>query len=334
LQDCGGTYFLKGHQTDPYTIFQKKEASIVRLRLWHNPKWTNYSTLADVKKSIKRAKDLKMRVMLDFHYSDTWTDPGKQNIPEAWRSITDVALLGDSLYNYTRNTLLNLHQSGLLPDIVQVGNEINAEILQYSEPAQYPINWTRNISLLNKGIAAVKKVAEETGKPIGTMLHIAQPDDAFWWFSEAKRNGIANYDWIGLSYYSQWSKKDMKQLGAEINKLRTTFGKRLMIVEAGFPNTLVNADGANNMLDTVSQLPGYSVSVEDQKRFMIDLTKTVIENGGEGVIYWEPAWISTTCKTLWATGSHWDNAIFFDPRNNNEALPVFDYFNEALYKKP
>jgi arabinogalactan endo-1,4-beta-galactosidase len=126
----------------------------------------------------------------------------------------------------------------------------------------------------------------------------------------------------------------MKQLGAEINKLRTTFGKRLMIVEAGYPNTLVNADGANKMLDTVSQLPGYSVSVEDQKRFMIDLTKTVIENGGEGVIYWEPAWISTTCKTLWATGSHWDNAIFFDPRNNNEALPVFDYFNEALYKKP
>lgn len=106
-----------------------------------------------------------------------------------------------------------------------------------------------------------------------------------------------------------------------------------MVVEAGYPFTLENADAANNLYDTTSQLPGYSISPSEQKRFMIDMTKAVISGGGEGVIYWEPAWISSQCKTQWATGSHCDNAIFFDPANGNEALPVFDFFKEELYKE-
>lgn len=332
LEGCGAKYRLGGVERDAYSLFWQKGCSIARFRLWHKPDWTNFSTLNDVKKSIRRAKSQGMRVLLDFHYSDTWTDPGRQNIPQAWKHITDVGLLGDSVYGYTRYVLLQLHKENLLPDLVQVGNEINAEILQYEEPAKYPINWPRNVALLNKGIAAVRSVAAEIKKEIGVMLHIAQPDDAFYWFSQAKSQGIAEFDWIGLSYYSQWSKKDLNQLGEEVKRLKNTFSRRVMIVETAYPFRLANADAANNLLDTVSQLPGYSISPAEQRRFMIDLTKTVLNNGGEGVIYWEPAWVSTTCRTRWATGSHWDNATFFDPANNYEALPAFDFFKESLYK--
>ena len=330
LETCGASYKVNGIEKDPFQLFGDKGASIARFRLWHKPEWTQFSTLKDIKKSIRRARDRKMRILLDFHYSDTWTDPARQNIPAAWKSVKNVEILGDSLFNYTKRTLMELHHQGLLPELVQVGNEINAEILQYSEPAVYPINWPRNISLLNKGIKAVREVSEETGKPIEIVLHIAQPENADPWFTGAKANGIASFDWIGLSYYSQWSKFNLAQLGTEIEKLKLKFGKRVIVVECGYPFTIHNGDAANNLLDTTSQLPGYLISQNEQKRFIIDLTKTVIQSGGEGVIYWEPAWISTSCKTRWATGSHWDNATFFDQYTKN-ALPVFDFLNEKNY---
>ena len=334
MEDCGGWWSIKGAKKDPYALFADAGCSIVRVRIWNHADWTKYSNLEDVKKTIRRSKDQKMRTLLDFHYSDNWADPGHQTIPKAWKEIMEPKILADSVFAFTYNTLMALAADGLLPDLVQVGNEINSEVMQYSEKSEGKINWERNVTLLNSGLSAVNQVSKKTKKPIGTMLHIAQPDEAFAWFSAAKQHGIKPYDWIGLSYYTQWSKFDLAQLKAEIQKLKTTFKKRVMVVEAGYPFTLENADQANNLYDTTSQLHGYTISPAEQRRFMIDMTKAVISGGGEGVIYWEPAWISTNCKTQWAVGSHCDNATFFDPANKNEALPVFDFFNEALYKKP
>jgi arabinogalactan endo-1,4-beta-galactosidase len=330
LESCGAIYKSEGREKEIYSLFKEKGASIARFRLWHNPEWTQFSTFADVKKGIKRAKEKGMRVLLDFHYSDTWTDPSRQNIPKAWKAIMNVDLLGDSLFAYTKNTLMSLHSEGLLPEIVQIGNEVNAEILQYSEPAKYPINWPRNSKLLKRGLEAVQEVSTLTGRKVATMLHIAQPENAFYWFNEAKTHQLTQFDWIGLSYYPQWSKMNLTEMGKEVARLKSAFGKRVMVVECGYPFSIKNIDQANNLLDTASQMPGYSINAAEQKRFVVDMTKKVIENGGEGLIYWEPAWISTPCKTQWGTGSHWDNATFFSQENQN-ALPVFDFFNEKLY---
>ncbi len=132
MEDCGATYKnSNGTLQDPYAIFKNEGANLVRLRLWHNPTWTNYSNLQDVKQSIQRAKNQGMHVLLDFHYSDTWTDPSQQQIPAAWlNSVDNTEALGNLLYNYTYNTLLELFNENLLPNIVQVGNEINPMILQ------------------------------------------------------------------------------------------------------------------------------------------------------------------------------------------------------------
>ena len=91
----------------------------------------------------------------------------------------------------------------LLPEMVQVGNEINIMILQDEEKA--PMDWNRNAYLINKGIKAVRDIAKEKNVEIGVMLHIAQPENGLWWFEQASKNGLTDYDWIGLSYYPIWS---------------------------------------------------------------------------------------------------------------------------------
>ena len=207
LEDCGASYKDgNGVTKDPYKIFKEAGTNLVRLRLWHNPTWTNYSNYEDVKKSIQRAKAQGMEVLLDFHYSDTWADPNQQEIPAAWASeVNKTEALGTLLYNYTYKTLNDLANTNLLPDIVQVGNEINAMILQEDEEAKLPMDWARNSSLINKGIKAIRDISSEKNKEIGVMLHIAQPENALWWFEQATQNGVTDFDWIGLSYYPLWS---------------------------------------------------------------------------------------------------------------------------------
>jgi arabinogalactan endo-1,4-beta-galactosidase len=327
LQSCGGSYQQNKSKIDPYRFFAQQGNNLVRLRLWHNPRWTTYSTLADVKASIKKAKAENMQVLLDFHYSDTWADPAHQIIPAAWANIKDQTTLGDSLYNYTKATLEALHKEKLLPDLVQIGNETNSEILMEKPTAQNgPTNWLRNASLFNKGLQAVKDFNIENNQNVQRMLHVAQPENARDWFANAKTNKLTDYEWIGLSYYPNWSKYDLEKLKEEIVFLKKTYNKELMVVETGYPYSYKNFDKADNVLGDQAALKGYMVSPEGQLSFMIDLTSKIKQAGAKGVVYWEPAWISSSCKTLWGTGSHWENAAFFDASNANEALPVFKYY--------
>ena len=329
MEDCGAIYKnSNGIEKDPYTIFKNEGANLIRLRLWHNPTWTNYSNLQDVKQSIMRAKSHNMKVLLDFHYSDTWTDPTQQQIPAAWiNSINDTEALGNLLYNYTYNTLVELSNENLLPNIVQVGNEINSMILQDGDLV-WPIDWNRNSHLINKGIEAVRTMANDKNETIEIMLHIAQPENGLWWFEQATANGIVDFDWIGLSYYPIWSDYSLDDVQTPLTTLKNTYNKKLMIVETAYPFTLNNVDNANNILGTDALINGYPASQQGQLDYLSQL-KLVIKNaGGQGLVYWEPAWVSTDCSTLWAQGSHWDNATLFD--NNNQATLGMKFYNASL----
>jgi arabinogalactan endo-1,4-beta-galactosidase len=329
MEDCGASYKNRnGIAQDPYTIFKNEGANLVRLRLWHNPTWTNYSNLEDVKQSIQRAKNQGMDVLLDFHYSDTWADPSKQQIPAAWiNAIDDTQTLGNTLYNYTYNTLLELYNEGLSPNIVQVGNEINPMILQDGD-LEWPINWVRNSHLINKGIEAIRAIAEDKNEAIEVMLHIAQPENGLWWFQQATNNGVTDFDWIGLSYYPIWSDYSLDDVQTPLTTLINTYNKKLMIVETAYPFTLENVDSANNILGSDALVNNYPASQQGQLDYLNQL-KSIIKNaGGQGLVYWEPTWISTDCYTLWAQGSHWDNATLFD--NNNQANLGMQFYNASL----
>ncbi|WP_020537714.1 glycoside hydrolase family 53 protein [Lewinella cohaerens] len=327
MEDCGAIYLnAEGSTEDPYTIFKNAGTDIVRLRLWHQPDWTDYSNYEDVKKSIERAKAAGMKVLLDFHYSDDWADPGKQKVPAAWLPVVnDMMALGDSVYNYTHQVLSQLNDLNLLPEYVQVGNETNAEILQDPNGSYNSINWNRNAFLLNKGLSAVRAVSTEADKEIATMLHVAQPENALWWFAEAKENGLTNFDWIGISYYPLWSNIVLNDLSTAVQTLTSTYNKNLMVVETAYPYTLDNLDGANNILGEDAGVAGYAITEQGQYEYLKALEEKIEAGGGTGLIYWEPAWVSTSCSTRWGQGSHWDNATLFD--ENKQALKGMEYYS-------
>ena len=313
MEECGVFYKnSEGEVEDVYKIFANSGANLIRVRKWHNAKWSNYSDYLDVEKTIKRAKNQKMKVLLDFHYSDDWADPNKQQIPEAWFPVIDnLEALGDSIYNYTYKTLEKLDAKNLLPEMVQVGNETNIMILQKDDKIG-EMNWERNAYLLNKGIKAVRDLSKSKDKKIEIMLHVAQPENGLTWYRSAKENGLTDYDLIGLSYYSKWSSFSMTEAANTIKTLKETYQKDVLIVETSYPFTLQGVDKANNILGEDSLNNGYPATQEGQLKYLLDFKRMIKKAGGKGLIYWEPAWISNNCSTRWGKGSHWDNATLFD----------------------
>ncbi|MEZ5947379.1 MAG: glycosyl hydrolase 53 family protein [Hyphomonas sp.] len=324
MLDCGAVYRDGGVVKDPYRLFADRGNNLVRLRLWHTPDWTAYSTLEDVTRAIRASKAAGMQVLLDFHYSDNWADPGDQIIPAAWEGLDDAALAG-AVYDYTYSVLSGLAAEGLMPDMVQVGNETNTEVmLPANVPEDTPINWVRNAQLLGAGLKAVRDAGLAAGAPPLAMLHIAQPEYAEPWFDDAAAHGLTDFDIIGLSYYPKWSTEDMEGLSDTIRRLRQKYGKEVIVVETAYPFTLENKDEAGNILGEDSLIEDYPATVDGQRRFLIDMTEAVLSADGSGVVYWEPAWVSTNCSTRWGKGSHWENAGFFDYEDTN-ATEAFDF---------
>ena len=316
LEDCGAVYRANGRSADPYQIFAAAGANVVRLRLWHSPKWTQYSTLPDVRKSMQRAKDSNMQVLLDFHYSDDWADPGDQIIPAAWADTQDDAELAQQLYQYTLDVLQSLSADDLLPAYVQVGNEINTEILlDKAVPEDTQIDWSRNVLLLNAGIRAVQDFSASVDTAPQVMIHIAQPEYVEPWLDDAIAAGMLDFDLLGVSYYPKWSTTPFASIEDTVKHFKTKFGKDVVIVETAYPWTLGSSDAAGNLLGEDSLIDGYPATIDGQRRFMIDLMQAVVDGDGLGVVYWEPAWISSDCTTRWGQGSHWENATLFDLEN-------------------
>ena len=330
MEDCGARFRdAGGHPADPFVLLKAAGGTIARIRIWNNPDWTRYSTYDDVLKSIRRAHAAGLKVLLDFHYSDDWADADKQRAPAAWAKL-DTAAQAAALHDYTRDVLERLAAGGQLPEWVQVGNEINSELLGGTK--DHAIDWSRNARLINAGITAVREAGRAPHAPIKVMLHIAQPENLFPWLDAATVAGVLDYDQIGLSYYSNWSKYSFSGLGKVIAAARARYGAQVVVVETAYPFTLDGADSSGNVLGEHALAPGYRASPEGQKRYMIDLTRTVAANGGSGVVYWAPDWVSTRCKTRWGTGSTWENAAWFDLAHH-AALPVFDFLRQD-YGKP
>jgi arabinogalactan endo-1,4-beta-galactosidase len=312
MDDCGAVYKAGGKTVDQYQFFKSAGANVARIRIWNDPDWTKYSNLADVKRSIRRAKQAGLQVLLDFHYSDDWADGDKQIAPKAWAKLStpDQA---KALYAFTHDTLIELNREGLMPDLVQVGNETNGEIVSSLAKAKEPIHWDRNALLFNAGIKAVRDAGARPGpsRPGHAAHRPARERRAV--VRGGDQGRVTDYDIIGLSYYSKWSKRSMAQLGQTINRLRNTYAADVLVVETAYPFTTDNADSSPNLLGEDSLIAGYPATPDGQKKYLVDLTQLVLTSGGTGVFYWEPAWVSTkTCGTRWGKGSNWENAAVFD----------------------
>lgn len=335
MEDCGAVFRDGGVPTDVYRIFANHGTNLVRVRLWVDPSWQRtleqppgvkpqYSDLDDVRETIARSRAAGMQVLLDLHYSDIWADPQRQAVPARWRAaMYDTPALADSVYAYTRQVLADLDRDGLMPDMVQVGNEINPGILVHARMnAAYegldPIStsWDRQAALLNAGIRAVRESGRAPGRSPRVMLHFAGLDSLAWRFRNLVDHGVKDFDVMGLSYYYAWHGGSLAALGATIRELRAAFpAYDVVAVEAGYPWTDANHDAMPNIIGAAD--PEYApLSPAMQLRYLVDYARTVRAAGGKGVVFWEPAWVSTPCRTPWGQGSGHDHVAFFLPHSN------------------
>jgi arabinogalactan endo-1,4-beta-galactosidase len=330
ILDHNGKFLDEGEVRDPYRIFKDHGSSLARFRLWHNPQWTKdiygavgtqlYNDLADVERSIEASKNQGMKVLLDFHYSDSWADPGKQEIPGAWKDITSIEVLEDSVYNYTYKTLKYLGDRGLMPEFVQVGNETNCGMMFSDAPADFPKcnvcdgNWANMGRLINSGINAIRDASGSTGVETMVILHVADPVNVEWWFDNIIDVGkVTDFEIIGFSYYPIWhTGVEVSALGDEVASFKKRYSKEIMILETAYPWTADGNDSYNNIFGAGQAISGYPLTQQGQKSLMHDIVQQLISGGGLGMIYWEPAWISSEIKDLWGTGSAWENCTFFD----------------------
>ncbi len=332
ILDHGGVYRDGGTIQSPYKIFKDHGANVIRLRLWHNPVWTKqvygasgtqlYNDLADVSKSIGLAKEQGLSVLLDLHYSDSWADPGKQEIPAAWKDIKDINVLKDSVYNYTQKVFQYLATRALIPELVQIGNETNCGMLYTNAAAGFPAcnvcngEWQRLGIVVNSAIKAVKDVTATAVVKTKILLHVADPKNVEWWFTnmtDATKGNVSDFDIIGFSYYPLWhTTVPVDQLSSNISNFKNKYGKGVMILETAYPWTTAADDNYNNLFGSQPPINGYPYSKQGQYDIMIKISQEIKDGGGQGLIYWEPAWISSDMKDLWGTGSSWENNTFFD----------------------
>ncbi|OTP12236.1 arabinogalactan endo-1,4-beta-galactosidase [Enterococcus sp. 10A9_DIV0425] len=348
MEKSGASYYDHGIKKDALQILKDNGVNYVRLRLWNNPfdsAGNSYGAgTNDLKTTMalaKRAKNLGLRVLLDFHYSDFWVDPGKQNVPKAWKDLS-FEQMNTALYNYTKNTLNTMKNNGVYPDMVQIGNELNSGMLW-----PYGKSWggdggefDRLATFLKSGIQGVKDT-QPTQIPI--MLHLADGGDtgAFtWWFDEIAKRGV-NYDLIGISYYPYWH-GSMNQLQTTMNTISSRYNKEVVVVETAYGHTTENADAMPNAFGpTEAAAGGYPATIVGQGEYLTDLVtriQAVPGDKGSGFFYWEPLWYNGNVS--WSTaagmkylgvqsgmGNEWDNQAMFDFKGN--ALESLKVFKEA-----
>lgn len=215
----------------PLALAKKYGVNSVRLRLWNQPEnIPDAKGYCNLEHTIKLAKEIRkydMHFMLDFHYSDFWADPGKQTKPLAWKELHGKAL-EEAVYAFTRDTLLALKHEEVLPEIVQIGNEIRSGLLF---PDGAVPDYKGMTALINAGIRGARSVADS--ERLEVMIHLDQGGRYQLlkdWFDQAFAQGLIDFDVIGLSYYPFWHGTFM-DLKDTTMRLIQDFGKPIMVVE-------------------------------------------------------------------------------------------------------
>jgi arabinogalactan endo-1,4-beta-galactosidase len=297
-------YDIDGTQKDCLQLLKDRGMNTVRLRVWVNPsndKTNGHCSPAETVAMAVRAQNLGMRVMIDFHYSDSWADPSKQTKPAAWATHTFTQLL-DDVYNHTFDVLMALKTAGVTPEWVQIGNEIPGGMLwpEGSNSASF----TNLAQLLNKGYEATKAI----NTAIKVVVHIDKGNDnaRFRWFFDNITAKSVNYDVIGMSYYPYWLGSDYTKtifdLENNLKDMASRYGKEVMVVEVGGDFTLVQ-------------------NTKDMLIAVISAVQKVPNNKGLGVLYWEPEGEKT-----------WSGYQLNAWQSDGKPSPALDAFKEDVEK--
>ena len=342
----------------------------VRLRVWNDPYdagGNGYgggnNDLEAAKVMGKWASDAGLKVLIDFHYSDFWADPGKQQAPKAWKSYT-VDEKAAAITAYTKESLTALIAAGVDVGMVQIGNETTNAVCGESD-------WANRAKLFSAGSAA----AREVDPSILVAIHFTNPERAgnYANFASQLDTYQVDYDVFASSYYPYWH-GTTENLTSVMKSVADTYGKKVMVAETSWATTLEDGDGHDNTVRKGSNdTPTYSFSVQGQASEVAGVAQAVADMGGNGIglFYWEPAWIPVkdvsgltgdaytaqveANKALWERyGSGWaasyaaeydpddagkwyggsaiDNQAMFDFNGNPlESLKVWKYMQTGTY---
>ncbi len=277
-----------GTVMEPLALARKYGVNSVRLRLWNEPEKVpeakGYCSLAHTLKMAKEIKKHGMSLMLDFHYSDYWADPGNQTKPLAWQALHGEAL-AEAVYTFTRDTLLALEREGALPEVVQIGNEIRSGLL--FPDGEVP-DFKGMAALINAGIRGARSVADK--ERLKVMIHLDQGGRYRLlkdWFDQAFAQGMMDFDLIGLSYYPFWHGTFM-DLKDTAQQLIEDFGKPVMVVETAHAWRKSSKGFIDDEQEKIAGIPATPAGQRQVVDMVMNIVASLPDGMGQGVYYWEP----------------------------------------------
>jgi arabinogalactan endo-1,4-beta-galactosidase len=311
-EDLGGVYMWSdGWREDAVWILQKSGVNWVRLKVWVDPA-DGYNTKTQVVALASRAKAAGMNVLIDFHYSDFWTDPGKQTKPAAWTGLSFSQLRG-AVYDHTADVLSGLKNAGVVPQMVQVGNELNAGML-------WPDGRYDRLDQLAQLLVSGADAVYDNSSGTKVMLHLAEGgnNSTFRWFFDAMKARGVPFDAIGASYYPYWH-GSLSGLQSNLNDMASRYAKPVYVVETAYPFNPGDRDGYANLVTAATPVAGYPSSYTGQSNMLTAIANVVknVPNGrGGGVFWWEATWIAVEGNGWDPTdpnsGNAWENQALFD----------------------
>jgi arabinogalactan endo-1,4-beta-galactosidase len=322
FEDRGIVYREAGQPRDALVMLRRHGLNCVRLRLFTSradqarTNAYNYTNNLDYTLPLAvRAKNAGLPWMLDFHYSDSWADPGKQTKPAAWQGLS-FPELEQRMYEYNSNTIATFQAAGAMPQYVQVGNEIIGGLLwpegRVGGSHNTPLQWTNFTRLLKAAIRGIK--AGAGASPPKILIHIDRGGD--WggtqWFFDHLLLREVEFDIIALSYYPWWH-GPLTAVRTCLNNAATRYGKPLLIAETAFP------------WSNSASIGGIPASAEGQVQFVIELARIVkgLSGGkGLGMVWWGAEYVGLPGYSL----AGFDRRSFFDLEGN--ALPVLAAFGQ------
>jgi arabinogalactan endo-1,4-beta-galactosidase len=302
----GGTVFKEDGKAKPgLQIFKDHGYNWVRLRLFNSPDQlpNNLEYTIDL---AKQAKKLGFKILLNYHYSNTWADPAKQFLPQAWEKKSHEEL-EQAVFEYTRDTIAAFREAGVMPDMVQVGNEVIHGMMW--PDGRLPQNWDNFADLLKAGIRGVEAGTGDAPRPL-IMIHIDRGGDLSgtrYFFDNCQERDV-EFDVIGQSYYPWWH-GSLLDLRDNLNFMAETYKKDIILVEVAY--NWRPAEYRSNPAP-------FPETPEGQREFLDEVNRLVLNtpnHRGKGVFWWEPA----------VPGGPIASRGMFDADNN--ALPVISVFD-------
>ena len=363
--EAGGVkyYDYDGTEKDVYEILSENGINYIRVRVWNDPfdaEGNGYGGgNCDIENAIaigKRATEYGMKLLVNFHYSDFWADPGKQMVPKAWKGMK-IDEKAEALYEYTRECLQKLVDAGVDVGMVQIGNETNGAMC--GEDSSALGGWKKIMQLMSAGSKAVREVCPDAL----VAVHFANPEKVTNYDSYGKNLDYygVDYDVFASSYYPFWH-GTLDNLAQVLSKIAETYGKKVMVAETSYAFTAEDTDfNGNTIGEGGGIVKDYPFTQQGQANLVRNVIDTVVNKttNGIGVFYWEGTWISAGGSSweensaLWEKyGSGWassyaagydpndagqyyggcavDNQAFFDAEGHvTEALKVFALVREG-----